>query len=118
MNIQNKYEDVLNMLANEADTNKYKLVYEKDGEIYCSTTGVPTEYDFCVTLQPTDVEAAADTEVEIDAIAPIETTEELPAVLETAEEVTTESTSKRKGRANAAEKITAVKPEAVETEDN
>lgn len=31
----------------EATIGEYKLVYEKDGKIYGSTTGVPAEDDYC-----------------------------------------------------------------------
>jgi hypothetical protein len=31
----------------EAETGKYKLIYEKNGQIYGSTTNIPTDSDYC-----------------------------------------------------------------------
>ena len=33
----------------EATIGEYKLIYEKDGQFYGSTTGIPTENDHCFT---------------------------------------------------------------------
>lgn len=42
----------------EATIGEYKLVYEKDGKIYCSTTGIPANSDVCIDgLEEVFVEA-------------------------------------------------------------
>ena len=35
----------------EAEIGKYKLIYEKNGEFFGSTTGIPTEEDDCFTTE-------------------------------------------------------------------
>lgn len=35
----------------EAEIGKYKLIYEKNGEFYGSTTGIPAEDDDCFTTE-------------------------------------------------------------------
>ena len=39
--------DGADKIGDAVEIGKYKLVYEKDGKIYGSETGVPTDNDFC-----------------------------------------------------------------------
>ena len=34
-----------------AEIGKYKLIYEKDGQLFGSTTGIPAEGDYCFTTE-------------------------------------------------------------------
>ena len=66
----------------EATIGEYKLIYEKAGQFYGSTTGIPAEGDHCFT--------EFDKVFKIATEAPVQPVAEEPAVEETAEEAPVE----------------------------
>lgn len=49
MNLRAKYEATYKMLADTSTAKQYKLVYEKNGDIYGSKSGIPAKCDTCLT---------------------------------------------------------------------
>ena len=115
MNIQNKYEAALNILAKNAVKNKYKLVYEKNGELYGSETGIPSEHDFCITAEPVcdKIQVMSATDSPITTAKPEPVVEEPAAELPIVQKSTTGTRSKRKLRAAAVEPVVKTEPEVI-----
>ena len=89
MNLQNVDVAIYTKAADAVAAGKYKLIYEKDGSIYGSRSGIPTCGDYCfntfnkapVAVEPVVVEPKAAVEE-----TPINTAAEKESETETVEE--------------------------------
>ena len=120
MNTQNKYKAALEILADKAVANKYKLIYEKGGEIYGSETGTPSEHDFCITMQPTSKKLTKAPVVPVITETVKESTvehvvEELAIEAPAQPKPVAEVSNKRRAKAAIVETATKVENEPTET---
>ncbi len=78
----------------EVAMGEYKLIYEKDGQFYGSTSGIPTESDHCfVEFDKVfkAVEETPNTNVEDEEVPVVEPEQEVTTEDEPVEEVTDET---------------------------